>query len=117
MPFDGDTTIIETHIAALDTLRYGRAQIAAGRWFQGGYSDADGSRCAVSWIDEAPALPGYPSGFRGLALRALYDALPSTARRRSCWPTRCITAYNDSRTRESVLALYDRAIATLEGTQ
>jgi len=110
LPFDGDATIIGMHIEAVDKLRYGHAQIAAGRWCQGGYSDAAGSRCAVGWIDVA----AMPMGGRSLALEALYDALPPSAKKLSLWATRCITLYNDTHSRKSVLALYERAIAMLE---
>jgi hypothetical protein len=105
MPFDGDATTIE----AVEKLRYARAQIAAGRWCQGAYADDAGNRCAVGWIDVA----AISRGGRSLALEALYAALPQAARR-GLWPVRCITHYNDTHTRSSVLALYDRAIAALD---
>jgi hypothetical protein len=104
LPFDGDATKVE----ALDKLRYGRAQIAAGRWCQGAYADHAGNRCAVGWIADTMIMDRSP------AARALYAALPPSAQACHIWPTRCITQYNDTHTRSSVLALFDRAIAALE---
>jgi hypothetical protein len=106
LPFYGDATIIE----ALDKLRYARAQIAAGKWCQGCYSDDSGNRCAVGWIITTDPLQFSES----LALQELHDALPARAKLIHIWLTRSITHYNDTHTRESVLALYDRAIAALD---
>jgi hypothetical protein len=106
LPFDGDATIIE----ALELLRYGRAQIAAGKWCQGNYSDDAGNRCAVGWIITTDPLQFSES----LALQELYAALPPTAQQLHIWPTPCVIHYNDTHTRKSVLALYDRAIAALD---
>ena len=109
MPFDGDATTIE----ALDRLRYGRAQIAAGKWCRNMYSDNRGRRCAVGWIDMEPVVTELQFK-QALALQALYAALPPSAKHYSIWPVRCITHYNDRYTRRDVLALYDRAIAALD---
>ena len=90
--------------AIIDQLRRGRDRVAAN--WRKGWPTGDGAVCAAAalWPEGAP-LTHCP------AEKNLREALPS--------PWNSVMWYNDypPTTKEDILALYDRAIDRLEGTE
>ena len=106
----------------IGSLRLGRARIAAG-WCVGNFAqDMNGIPClpdspqAVRWCARGAVGSSFDSGLNTEAEEALYNALPSgfsEARIEGYGKGNAVAAFNNSGSREEVLALFDRAIANL----
>ncbi len=119
MPFDQAGFVVRELTAgerrALDVLRRAREGLASrGGWCKDEYDGVGGyAHCAVGWVREAARSDCIGDRIAGQYL------VPELPNGRASWADdhSAILAFNDSlRTRKAdVVALFDRAIAKLEG--
>jgi hypothetical protein len=83
---------------AISRLRFARNQIAEGHWCQRTSDDGNGNRCAVGWAGSEEL----GTDVADRAITYLEAALPPSVK--------TVPYYNDTRTRKTVIRLFDRAI-------
>lgn len=108
MPFDSLPVERPLTQADLDlaVLRRARCEVAKPRaWCQGTYSSDGGARCAAGWL----MYLGHWRSAKATAL--LVRGLPRDDNEA---PWTQVYNYNDTHTQKEVVALFDRAIASLE---